>query len=369
MVDQPRILRPRPRRPFELTSASNESSGPPTPSEPSNPDLLNPNPPETGSTTSTSVSRTGSILNLTSSTLYGIYSPTAFDSFRDESSPWGTEANSPASEYPPEPSQRAALKSAIEPRPFALRKTRSRLSHGLFRGVILPQVMSSALLFGFGIVYGVITVHLHDNHWITPVKLENVHYYDSWQYLGIWGLAGIALGNVLPWLDSWRDSELDEREQSKRARSEDESEERTPSWVAVARSVGAFVGIAFAMRRLPWQSTTQASLTLALANPVLWYLIDRTRTGFILATTVGLAGMSVVLGLKPELVPASTGPSVGAAFLNGTGLENALGAGITQESIAVRTWLASVIFCACVCFGNIGRQLAIGAGATDTLKP
>lgn len=100
------------------------------------------------------------------------------------------------------------------------------------------------LLFGFGLAYGVITVHLHQNHWITPVKLENIHYYDSWQYLGFWGFAGIALGNLLPWLDSWREGEPD----SKLAgTNEEESEDRTPSWVTVARSVGAFVGIAFAM--------------------------------------------------------------------------------------------------------------------------
>lgn len=127
--------------------------------------------------------------------------------------------------------------------------------------------------------------------------------------------------------------------------------------------------IFFLKRRLPWESTTQASLTLALANPVLWYLIDRTSTGFLLSTFVGVTGMSAVLGLKPELIPASTGPSVGSSLLNGTGWENTLGAGVTQESIAVRTWVASVIFCACVCFGNIGRQLAIGAGSKDTLKP
>jgi hypothetical protein len=113
----------------------------------------------------------------------------------------------------------------------------------LFRGVVLPQALSSALLFGFGIVYGVITVHLHDNHWITPVKLENIHYYDSWQYLGFWGMAGIALGNILPWLDSLRDSELAEDD----SKEDDDDANRTPSWVAVARSVGAFVGIAFAM--------------------------------------------------------------------------------------------------------------------------
>lgn len=247
MAEQPRILRPRPQRAFEITPASNESSEAPTPAEAADTsaNLLNPNSQvHESESNSTSVSRTGSILNLTSSTLYGIYQPTAFGSLRDENSPWGTEVNTPAAEYPPELLQHEALKSATEPRGFALRRTRSRLSHGLFRGVILPQVMSSALLFGFGIVYGVITVHLHDNHWITPVKLENIHYYDSWQYLGFWGFAGVALGNVLPWLDNWREGGEDDR---LKPGAEDRDENRTPSWVAVARSVGAFVGIAFAM--------------------------------------------------------------------------------------------------------------------------
>ncbi|CDM27798.1 hypothetical protein DTO013E5_8831 [Penicillium roqueforti] len=360
MNEHPRILRPRPRRPFDLTPASTESSGPPTPIEP---EYLNPQ--AEAASNSTSVSRTGSVMNLTSSTLYGIYSPTAFDGAdRDESSPWGTEANSPESEFPPEQSQREAEKSAIEPRQMSLRRTRSRLSHGMFRGVILPQALSSVLLFGFGLAYGVITVYLHDNHWITPVKLENIHYYDLSQYLVSWGLAGVVLGNLLPWLDGEveSDSELASTD-------EDESGDRTPAWVAVARSVGAFVGIAFAMRRLPWESTTQASLTLALVNPVLWYLIDRTTTGFVLSTTVGLAGMGVVLGLKPELVPASTGP-FRTSILNGTGLEHVLGPdfGCTQESFAVGTWIASVIFCACVCFGNVGRQLAIGARVKNVMK-
>lgn len=225
-----------------MTPASTESSGPPTPADSMADSYLNSHL-ETASN-SRNVSRTGSVMNLTSSTLYGIYSPTAFDGFRDESSPWGTEANSPAAEYPPEPSQRAAEKSAIQPQRQSLRRTRSRLSQGLFRGVILPQAWSSVLLLGFGIAYGVITVKLHENHWITPVKLENIHYYDSWQYLGFWGLAGIALGNSLPWLDGWRESKIAEKDARN---SDEENEDRTPSWVTVARSVGAFVGIAFAM--------------------------------------------------------------------------------------------------------------------------
>lgn len=122
--------------------------------------------------------------------------------------------------------------------------------------------MRGVLLFAFGIVYGVITVHLHENHWITPVKLENIRYYDSWQYLGFWGLAGVALGNVLPWLDVFvEDSVRDPVRERKTRRGSgsgsgngNDDGERSPSWVAVARSVGAFVGIAFAM--VCWLSYT-----------------------------------------------------------------------------------------------------------------
>ena len=101
-------------------------------------------------------------------------------------------------------------------------------------------------------------------------------------------------------------------------------------------------------------------MALALANPVLWYLIDRTRSGFLLSMAVGLAGMGLLLGLKPELMPTSTGSSSATFGLNSAAEKLALAVGVTQEGIAVRTWVASVLFCACVCFGNIGRQLAIG---------
>ncbi|GES62527.1 INSIG domain protein [Aspergillus terreus] len=349
------IVQPRPRRVFNLTPSPNDTPESSTPAEPANPDLLTPN--DAGSTT---VSRTGSIMNLTSSTLYGIYSPTAFEGSRDESSPWGTEAQTPTTELP-NPIRKPEGSDGV-----ARQMTRSRLSHGLFRGVILPQTLKSALLFGFGVVYGIITIHLHENHWITPVKLENTHFYGSLEYLGLWGIAGVALGNVLPWLDTFsEDGGVDD---SKASRNEEETEERTRSWVAAVRSVGAFVGVAFAMRRTPWASTTQASATLALTNPVLWYLIDRTITGFVMSTVVGVAGMGILLKLWPELVPASAnGTPAVPPLLNGTLWDYGLATGVTQESIAVRTFVASVLFSACVCFGNIGRQLAIGA-RRDSVK-
>lgn len=238
MSEEPRIVQPRPRRTFNFTPESSEA---PTPAEPANPDFLSPKDAE-----SSNMSRNGSIMNLTSSTLFGIYSPTAFDnaSSRDESSPWGTEAHTPGAEHP-----RPEFKMDGPDR-FTLERTRSRLSHGLFRGVILPRALRGALLFAFGIVYGVITVHLHENHWITPVKLENLHYYESWQYLGFWGLTGVTMGNVLPWLDVLSEGTvLDTFKKTKQTRGARDREDRTPTWVAAVRSVGAFVGIAFALVR------------------------------------------------------------------------------------------------------------------------
>lgn len=108
-------------------------------------------------------------------------------------------------------------------------------------------------------------------------------------------------------------------------------------------------------RRLPWESTTQESLTLALVNPFLWYLIDRTKTGFWLSTVVGLTGMGIILGLHPQMIPSSAGIGI-----RGWRLEHDIEGGLSQEAVAVATWLASVLFSACVCFGNIGRQLALG---------
>lgn len=81
-----------------------------------------------------------------------------------------------------------------------------------------------------------------------------------------------------------------------------------------------------------------------------------------MSTVVGVAGMGVLLGLCPELVPSSaSGVPIAPTILNGTLSEYGLTTAVTQESLAVRIWVASVMFCACVCFGNIGRQLAINA--------
>ena len=75
---------------------------------------------------------------------------------------------------------------------------------------------------------------------------------------------------------------------------------------------------------------------------------------------VGLAGTAIAFGVNPEIVPSPAAPSPRAGSMNishSYGKHDGL---IRNESIGVGTWIASVLFCSSVCFGNIGRRLALG---------
>jgi hypothetical protein len=350
-----------------------------SPTSPSSPDTdagafpgkldMSKKPPASGSTTP---ARTRSILNLTSSTLFGIYQPTS----DGQDTPFGSGAQTPAvdsrhssfdftrSHRPAEASALAngSFKKTHQPRPPQPKPRKQTLSAQL-----LPILVRDVVLLATGVLYGLLVSHLHDRQQIAPVKLDINRL--SLPYLGAWAIAGLVLGEALPWLDrsltaSTRegtsqhqtagDKQYDVGRQSKMPR----------GWNKVIRPVGMFVGISFAIRKLPWQSTQQLSLTLALANPALWYLIDRSVSGFILPSVIAIVGTTILVALNPSLVPASAPLGYEASFLarNATGLlagpssELVLGV-FSPEFVGVWTWIASVLFVSSVCFGNIGRQL------------
>jgi hypothetical protein len=411
----PPLLRPLPRRPFQLPSNSSNSSSvaaadshPPTPRVERSLGVDD-------TDTKSDISRTRSIINLTSSTLFGIYAPSSFDAQSSTpATPWGTGAETPSRKESVDgfPSSRGGPPRGSDLEARLLRgtarvdtdlkpslKTGSPVSGGphhapkSLASVILRSSIRVVMLFCFGLAYGGIIAHLHDNRNVAPIKVTGLNR-ASWRYLAFWGVAGVVMGSLLPWVDKIWGSEDGKN-------SEGSSAETRPrglnavEWNDVVRSVGAFVGVAFAIvsalsvffvagtalkviqanndtsqRKLPWSSPLQLSLTLALANPFLWYLLDRTTAGFTLSTAVGILGTSALLAINPALIPAPTDTYASPANYTAPfalrhiqqarsipEMQDALGSLLSYERVGVATWIASVLFCSCVCFGNIGRLL------------
>lgn len=112
----------------------------------------------------------------------------------------------------------------------------------------------------------------------------------------------------------------------------------------------------------------QASLTLALVNPVLWYLIDRSKPGLVFSAAVGATGSALLLASNSDLMP-----SPAAAMQNSTISHQSIDYSetdtenmVTRGNLEAGIWIASVLFCSCVCFGNIGRRLALNSSTRRT---
>jgi Insulin-induced protein (INSIG) len=247
MSNSPRILRPTPRRPFELPSA--DSSQPSTPSgEPQGNDGIEID--FLDAKNDLAAKRSGSLLNLTSSTLLGIFQPTAFEDTRQDDSPWDTQLHTPI-EQRSDPlvsqlRQELARSANGNAAPSATTTATRKQIHRTGSAFYAPLVLKISLLFACGVAYGTIIAHLHENNWITPVKLEYID--NSYRYLVGWGIAGVGFAFVLPWLDNiWGGGAASVSKSIVEEKQNDSS--RVSRWTLAVRSIGAFVGIGFAMVR------------------------------------------------------------------------------------------------------------------------
>ncbi|KAJ2894155.1 putative insig domain-containing protein [Zalerion maritima] len=420
--DSPPIVRPIPRRPFDLnitTGPSKEgdndtehTSRPSSPgsSKPLVASFLSPGAPAADD--DSSISRATSMMNLTSSTLSGIYAPT-----EEPETPWGTGSQTPIKRFTLQEQQdfsaieldkehssmlRRRLSSTTRSPPRELPR-RSRF--GSDKGSISGLASRALLLFALGMGYGMLVTRLRNgsrssHHSTQHLDLDDefsdsdgseatgaeathaagiMHPGTDWRYLVFWGVIGVILGGLLPWFDgvwekAFRDGadssaiDLDPvvaMEQMNKQREQDQKTPNTPDWALVVRGIGAFVGIVFAIRRLPWTSSLQASATLALINPFLWYIIDRSKPGFLLSAFVGFTGSAVLLGLNREMMmPPVGGPSVpgksssdydyanfntsaSSCYPGQAAMGNnlMLGGLATQETVESGVWMLSVLFC------------------------
>jgi hypothetical protein len=280
-----RIHRPIPRRTFDTTH--NDSAGSPTH------DYFQATPPSAGETRRSSdflsqlnarllrtynsrnedseereaerdpglPPRNKSYLNMTSSTLFGIYDDVGSSAPSTAETPWGTGAETPAhtamGNYAwdsgmgsPDAgiSMTTKARKGIQNGKAEGKRTKAqslkRPRHGAVKHAVFGGKL--AALFLFGVVYGLIVSHLHDTRQLSAVHLEGMDR-KNWIYLASWGCFGVALGSLLPYVDvAWS------AHTPAPSLEEDESETDGPSPMSeqindVVRSVAAFVGIAFAI--------------------------------------------------------------------------------------------------------------------------
>ena len=261
-----------PRRHYDLTPTSTNSSPPSSPSlQPS--DYSSRNEPESFEL---KANRTRSILNLTSSTLFGIYTHAASGVDTNGEEPCtlsGLGIRTPASaslDYTKSPTFEKFPASEIRTREPIYQPS----EHVTSRKNIVSLLERVFLLYLFGVAYGVIISHLHNGQQVIPVQvdLRGIRH-DSWGYLMGWGGVGVLLGGLLPWVDiAWEEMLGTDKEvfassnhtisqdRPVSPKSGDDVDDRIPlgtgkrlgaDWTPVVRGIGAFIGIAFAIVSKP----------------------------------------------------------------------------------------------------------------------
>lgn len=212
-----------------------------------------------------SASRNKSFLNMTSSTLFGIYDDVTMPNTATDT-PWGLEAETPAREKSSllegwngngdangngigAPDAGLAMKFQARNTPqripqsssSTLQRNRRRKQSSTNPVAIAAKVMT---LFFFGVIYGAIVSLLHDTRELAAVRVGGFNQ-GRWMYFASWGVAGVVLGSLLPYVDFWWDGMSQEEESKVPVRRAEHGVGE--QWNQVVRSVGAFVGIAYAI--------------------------------------------------------------------------------------------------------------------------
>lgn len=187
---------------------------------------------------------------------------------------------------------------------------------------IFPRLL---ILFVFGVAYGQVSVHLHDNHEAKQAIFgKSTH--TSGTLLSVWGLLGIFIGVIFPLFDNYFPER--QRQLSRGKGGHD--------WSSIIRALSAFMGVAYGIRKFAWTSTVQSAFYWGMVNPCLWYLLDATRNGFILSSSLAIFGTVVFAGVLPSHFPPFA---------------------LNENYLSVVAWVASVLYCCSICFGNLGRRL------------
>lgn len=183
-------------------------------------------------------------------------------------------------------------------------------------------VMRGLVLFTLGVFFALVLNLLQVQRQVTvfPPEVLASFFSSAWWVAPSCGTAAAVIGLLYPYLDHLLGEEVGTKGE----------------WSSVMRCVAVFVGINHASAKIDFANNIQLSVSLAAMSIGLWWLFDRSRSGF---------GLGV-------------GIAVLATFVTQLLVYNDIYRYTEPDFLFVRSWLPCVFFSGGVTMGNIGRQLA-----------
>lgn len=193
-------------------------------------------------------------------------------------------------------------------------------------------VVRGLVLFLLGVFFALVLNLLQVQRQVTvfpPEVLASI-FSSAWWVAPSCGTAAAIIGLLYPYLDQHLGEDVTKGE-----------------WSSVMRCVAVFVGINHASAKIDFANNIQLSVSLAAMSIGLWWLFDRSRSGF---------GLGV-------------GIAVLATFVTQLLVYNDIYRYTEPDFLFVRSWLPCVFFSGGVTMGNIGRQLAAYDIEREDRKP
>lgn len=194
-------------------------------------------------------------------------------------------------------------------------------------------VMRGVILFTLGVFFFLVLNILQVQRQVTvfPPEVLASLFSSAWWVAPSCGIAAAVIGLLYPCLDKRLGEDMHIKGE----------------WSSVMRCVAVFVGINHASAKIDFANNVQLSVSLAAMSIGLWWLFDRSRSGF---------GLGV-------------GIAVLATFVTQLLVYNDICRYTEPDFLFVRSWLPCVFFSGGVTMGNIGRQLAAHDSDMETSKP
>ncbi|CAG5125205.1 unnamed protein product [Candidula unifasciata] len=189
-------------------------------------------------------------------------------------------------------------------------------------GSLKSLITRGSVLFLTGVFFALVLNLLQVQRQVTvfPPEVLASLFSSAWWIPPSCGTAAAAIGLLYPCLDK------------RVGRLPDKAE-----WSNVMRCIVVFVGINHASAKIDFANHIQLSTSLAAMSIGLWWLFDRSKSGF-------------GLGLSVAFI---------ATFISQVLVYNEVYRYTEPDFLFVRSWLPCIFFAGGITMGNIGRQLAV----------